>query len=270
MNSTSPLKFQFGVTGCSSHTIPQFLDEVRRLLTDKSLQPRTLLCLNAHIYNLAVHDAALRRTLDSARVTTADGMAIVWAARFFGVPLRERCNQTEAFRAFLADATMPPASALLMGCSPEEAQAAARVVTTTASHCRVLESASGFLSDAEYRVLFARHTETDLILLGLGTPRTEQLAALAAETCPRAVVWHIGAGTIRILAGTVPEAPALLRRIGLQWLFRLWAEPRALWKRYLVGNPLFTARITIAGLKGQIGKPWTEPKGAEAESAPLR
>jgi exopolysaccharide biosynthesis WecB/TagA/CpsF family protein len=68
-------------------------------------------------------------------------------------------------------------------------------------------------------------------------------AQLAAEICPEAIVWGIGGGTVRIFAGTMREAPVLWRRLGLQWLYRLLREPRQLWHRYLIGNPLFGLRI---------------------------
>ena len=80
----------------------------------------------------------------------------------------------------------------------------------------------------------------------MGTPRTEQVAEAAAEACPGAIVWGIGGGTVRILAGTMREAPRVWRRLGLQWLYRLFHEPRALWQRYLIGNPLFAMRVLKA------------------------
>ncbi|TGT17884.1 glycosyltransferase, partial [Mesorhizobium sp. M4B.F.Ca.ET.172.01.1.1] len=43
--------------------------------------------------------------------------------------------------------------------------------------------------------------------------------------------------------GSVPRAPLWLRRLRLEWLFRLWIEPRRLWRRYIVGNPLFLWRV---------------------------
>jgi len=79
--------------------------------------------------------------------------------------------------------------------------------------------------------------------VGMGTPRTERICAIARARCPHSIVWGIGAGTIRILAGTMHEAPQIMRRTGLQWLHRLWCEPTRLWSRYLFGNPRFLYRI---------------------------
>jgi N-acetylglucosaminyldiphosphoundecaprenol N-acetyl-beta-D-mannosaminyltransferase len=109
------------------------------------------------------------------------------------------------------------------------------------------------LGDDEYRGLCAQQTGVDFILLGMGTPRTERVAQLAAASCPGAIVWGIGGGTVRILAGTLREAPALWRRLGLHWLYRLGREPRQLWRRYLIGNPRFAWRVLKAARAARRG-----------------
>ncbi len=247
-------RFYMGEVACSTHTIPELLAELQTLLRDKTPTPRTILTLNAHIYNLAARDVRLQRNLNAARVVTADGMGIVWASRLFGVRIPRRCNMTEALRAFLAAPQMPPNRAVLIGCTPEEARAAAAEMNRHSQHCRVEQSFSGYLSEDEYREICAHLDGVDLILLGMGTPRTEAVAELAARNCPGAIVWGIGGGTVRILAGTMREAPRMWRRLGLQWLHRLILEPSRLWRRYLIGNPLFVWRVMKAAW---VSRRWT-------------
>ena len=250
MPPPAPRTFQFGVVPCSTHTIAQVVDEIRTLLADRSLSPRIVLDVNAHIYNLAVNDPQLRRDLAAARIVTADGMAIVWAAPLFGARIPERCNMTETLHAFLSETRMAPSRVLLAGATLEEADAAAAAIAQASPHCRVVETASGYLSDAEYQELFSRCGSLDVLMLGMSTPRTERVAALAAAACPRAIIWGIGAGTIKIYAGSMVEAPVVWRRLGVQWLHRLASEPGTLWRRYLVGNPLFVARVLAARWRG--------------------
>ncbi|MCF7668906.1 MAG: WecB/TagA/CpsF family glycosyltransferase [Verrucomicrobia bacterium] len=245
--------FRFGDVRCSSHSIEDLLEEIRGLLSDRAAVPRTVLCLNAHIYNIAAGDARLRRCLSSARVVAADGMSVVWGARLFGVNISERCNMTEAFREFLVARRMPPSRAIIMGCSGEEAAAAAARINGISPHCRITGAYSGYLNDDECRTVFKAERGVDFIFLGMGTPRTEYVSQLAAVECPGAIVWGIGGGTVRIYAGSMKEAPALLRRLGLQWMDRLIREPWVLWRRYLIGNPVFAVRVLLAGMRGRIG-----------------
>jgi N-acetylglucosaminyldiphosphoundecaprenol N-acetyl-beta-D-mannosaminyltransferase len=246
MKSTKPRRFSLGGVDCSTHTIPQLLDELRELLGDKQLQPRTVLTVNAHIYNRAVEDSVLRRNINASRIVTADGMGIVWAARLFGVRIPERCNMTEAFRAFLTAPNMPAINAILIGCSPEEAEAATAEIHRISKNCHVVAAFSGYLGDADYRKICLQHQKADFILLGMGSPRTEAVTALATELCPKSIVWGIGGGTVLILAGKMREAPVVWRRLGLQWLFRLLCNPVKLWRRFIIGNPLFVWRILKA------------------------
>ncbi|MBI4662365.1 MAG: WecB/TagA/CpsF family glycosyltransferase [Verrucomicrobia bacterium] len=241
-----PGRLPLGVTGCSPHSIADLLQELKWLLLDKSLAPRTILCLNSHIYNLACSDTHLCQCLSAARIVAADGMAIVWATRLLGHRIPKRCNMTEAYHAFMSDETMPSSRAILMGCSSAEAEAAARRANRSSTHCRVVSACGGFLSESEHREFLATHSEIDLVLIGMGTPKTERLAQEAEKLCPRAVVWGIGGGTIRIEAGTMVEAPLVWRRLGIQWLHRLASEPGQLWRRYLLGNPLFVLRMLTA------------------------
>jgi len=242
----NPYRFRLGKLDCSTHTIPQLLDEIRALLADRTSQPRTILCVNAHIYNLAWSDAELRQALNEARILAADGMGIVAAARLFGETVPERCNMTEAFRAFLQADHMPDNIGVLVGLTEEGGRLAAMAAERMSSHCSIVQVISGHLDDAEYERAFAAHTDADFIFIGMGTPRTERISGIARAICPEAVVWGIGGGTIKIFAGAMREAPALLRRNGLQWLHRLWSEPARLWRRYLIGNPLFVYRILKA------------------------
>ncbi|MFA6240246.1 MAG: WecB/TagA/CpsF family glycosyltransferase [Candidatus Hydrogenedentales bacterium] len=239
----SPAHFDMGGVKCSTHTIPQLLDEIRFLMDSPAIQPRTLLCLNAHIYNLAQEDGDLRESLNNARIVAADGMGVVWLARLWRTEVAERCNMTEAFRAFFTSTAFRKNEGILIGVSREEARAAATVIERSSTHCRIRKAYSGYLRDEEYDELFRTMASVDLIYVGMGTPRTERICAIARARCPHAIVWGIGAGTIRILAGTMHEAPPFMRRMGLQWLHRLWREPTRLWTRYLFGNPRFIYRI---------------------------
>ena len=243
-------KIRIGQLTCSPHTIPQFVEELRCLISHSQQRPRTILCVNAHVYNLAMKDTKLRQCLNDARINTADGAAIVWAARFCGGNLPERCNMTEAFRAFLNQPDMPETTAILVGTTDDECEAAARNINAMQRHCKITHTYSGFLDDDAYTKAFRQHSKVDLILLGMSTPRTELTAQLAASIFPNAIVWGIGAGTIRIYAGTMKEAPVWMRRAGLQWLHRLFSDPRNLWKRYIIGNPQFILHV----LRARFGK----------------
>ena len=238
-----PSSFPFGPLQCSTHGIPELLDEIRALLADPHDSPRTINCVNAHIFNLAWRDGDLAGTLNDSRVLAVDGMSIVWAARLLGAPVRARCNMTEALRAFLEDRSFPATRAVLIGGTEEVAALAAEEINRRSCHTTVVDALSGYLGEEDYVSYFRDRPPPDLVFVGIGTPQSERISALISEVQPRTLVWHIGGGTILFLSGRLHEAPRWMRRSGLQWMHRLLLEPRRLWKRYLVGNLLFGLRV---------------------------
>ncbi len=77
----------------------------------------------------------------------------------------------------------------------------------------------------------------DVVWVGLGTPKQDLVTAAFAERSDLTFV-AIGAA-FDFLAGTKPSAPRVMQDHGWEWLFRLYSEPRRLWRRYLVGNTIF-------------------------------
>ena len=201
------------------------------------------MCINAHIFNLALYDKKLQNDLNAARIIAADGKSIILALRILGYLVPERCNMTEAFRAFLSSNQFKTNTAVLIGNSENVVKKASENINEYSKHCHIIRSISGLLTDGDYEKIFNTLDNPDFILIGMGTPRTERLSVLAQRNVPQAIIWGIGGGTIKIFSGVMTEAPFILRRLGMQWLFRLFNDPVTLWKRYLVGNLLFIIEI---------------------------
>jgi N-acetylglucosaminyldiphosphoundecaprenol N-acetyl-beta-D-mannosaminyltransferase len=81
-----------------------------------------------------------------------------------------------------------------------------------------------------------RSSHADIIWIGLGMPRQEKWMHQVAPRLPGTTLVGVGAA-FDLLSGTIPQAPPALQRIGLEWAFRLWQEPRRLWRRYVLNNP---------------------------------
>ena len=88
------------------------------------------------------------------------------------------------------------------------------------------------------------HAKPDIVWVGLGTPKqdlwmTEHTKQLEAKIC-------IGVGAaFDFHAGRVKQAPRWMQRSGLEWVYRLWQEPRRLWRRYILGNPAFICLMAL-------------------------
>jgi N-acetylglucosaminyldiphosphoundecaprenol N-acetyl-beta-D-mannosaminyltransferase len=76
------------------------------------------------------------------------------------------------------------------------------------------------------------------VWVGIGVPKQEKWMARMRDRLEAPVLIGVGAA-FDFHAGLVPQAPAAMQRLGLEWLYRLWQEPRRLWRRYARYNPRF-------------------------------
>jgi len=90
----------------------------------------------------------------------------------------------------------------------------------------------------------ARQLQPELIVLGMGMPKQETVAARLADI-GRPCLIVCGGAILDFMGGKVTRAPNWLRRLGGEWVYRLLREPKRLFVRYVVGNPLFLLRAMM-------------------------
>lgn len=183
-------------------------------------------------------DPDLRRVYEQARLVVADGMPLVWASRLGPHPLPERVAGSDLVLPLAAAAAREGLSVFLLGSTlPVLCRAASRLVAHAPGLAVAGVFAPPFGFDAESPenagvaelIALAR---PDLLLVSLGAPKQELWAARWLPALPVRAVVCVGAA-LDFIAGSQVRAPELLRRIGLEWLYRLAREPRRLGPRYL-------------------------------------
>jgi N-acetylglucosaminyldiphosphoundecaprenol N-acetyl-beta-D-mannosaminyltransferase len=93
-------------------------------------------------------------------------------------------------------------------------------------------------------------THPDVVWVGMGTPYQERWMAENRARLQVPILVGVGAA-FDMHSGVVRQAPFWMQQRGLEWLFRLLQEPRRLWRRYLVGNTLFIARLLDQRLRSR-------------------
>jgi N-acetylglucosaminyldiphosphoundecaprenol N-acetyl-beta-D-mannosaminyltransferase len=201
-------------------------------------------------------DPSFLAVMNSADLVTADGMPLVWGLRALGVRSASRVYGPDLTQAVLARAARDRVPVAFVGGTPAVLQ---RLVERTGTRYPGLTVC--------YRISpsFERATPEDdeaitrglnesgarIVLVGLGCPKQERWM-MRHRGQVRGVMLGVGAA-FDFLAGVKPQAPAAIRRAGLEWLFRLITEPRRLWSRYLRQNPRFVYRFGRQLLAGQRG-----------------
>ena len=105
-----------------------------------------------------------------------------------------------------------------------------------------------FSAEEEAKVIEdIRRSGADLVLVALGAPRQELWIRRCLGKLGAKVVIGVG-GLLDFYSGRIPRAPRWIRKLGMEWCYRLYQEPRRLWRRYLVGNVVFLVRLAMIRL----------------------
>jgi N-acetylglucosaminyldiphosphoundecaprenol N-acetyl-beta-D-mannosaminyltransferase len=197
--------------------------------------------------------AAVRDVVATADLVVADGMPLIWAGGLQGTPLPERVAGSTLLLSLTAAAARVGASVFLLGGNPGTAEIAARELTELSPDLRVAGTLCppfGFDTDPEWlaRIEWTlADAAPDIVYVGLGFPKQELLITELRERFPHA--WFVGCGvSFSFVAGEIHRAPAIVQRLGLEWLHRMVQEPKRLCRRYLVHGMPFLVQLLSSAL----------------------
>lgn len=229
---------------------PQAFDRVDAAL---AAEDQTVFAfLNAHNANLAVRNPEFQDALRNS-VVLPDGLGIDIAAKaLHGQIFPANLNGTDFVPALLTYLERP-LSVAMIGAKPSVLEAAQRIFSDHAPWHRFIAVSDGFFDEQQTPAVLGKLAEIqpDILLVAMGSPRQELWVArhVGPQYCK--LVFCVGA-LFDFVARAVPRAPRLLRDIRSEWIFRLAVEPRRLWRRYLLGNPLFLYYVLRYKLSGQV------------------
>jgi N-acetylglucosaminyldiphosphoundecaprenol N-acetyl-beta-D-mannosaminyltransferase len=185
-------------------------------------------------------DKELEQSVVGADLIGADGVPLVWASRLLGTPLPGRVNGTDLMYKLLHRAHEKGYRIFFFGARPEVLDKVVEVVQKEYPGVRVVGTQHGYFSSAEETQIVQRirSSQADILFIGFGTPKKELWVKRYVHAMGVPVVHGVG-GSFDVLAGVIPRAPLWMQRSGLEWLFRLFQEPRRMWRRYLITNTLF-------------------------------
>lgn len=190
-------------------------------------------------------DPEFRATLNAADLFCPDGIAPVWLSSLHGAPLPGRVTGGDLMAAFLRQAQAAGHRSFFYGDTEETLAALCRAVVAKfpgASVAGTLSPPFRVLDEAEETV----HVEAinasgaDILWVGLGCPKQERWIARNRHRLTVPVAIGVGAA-FRFEAGLVRRAPRWVGEAGFEWLWRLAAEPRKMWRRDLADGPRFVA-----------------------------
>jgi exopolysaccharide biosynthesis WecB/TagA/CpsF family protein len=203
-------------------------------------QPKLVFASNGHAIALAAQDEAFRFTFGQADIIHADGQAAVFASRLLTrTPIPERSATTDFIHDAARIAAQHGLRFFLLGATEEANAEAARVLRETYPGLEIVGRRHGYFSiDEEDEICDEINlTQPDVVWVGLSVP-LEYEFSVRNKTRLRAGWLVTCGGCYNFVTGAYKRAPKFLQALGLEWLFRLTREPRRLFWRYAVTNPI--------------------------------
>lgn len=231
--------------GVSAITMTMALDIINNWIVQRAHEYVTV--TGVHGVMESQRHTHIKKIHNEAGLVTPDGMPLVWLSRLYGHNHVERvygpdlmlalCERSVEHKHFFygGGEGVPDLLAVRLG----ERFPRLRVVGTYSPPFRALTE-----SEDESVVKMINGAEPDIVWVGLGTPKQELWMADHRNKLDAPVLIGVGAA-FDFLAGLKRQAPRWMQRAGLEWFFRLMCEPRRLWRRYLINNPLFVVYVLL-------------------------
>jgi N-acetylglucosaminyldiphosphoundecaprenol N-acetyl-beta-D-mannosaminyltransferase len=195
-------------------------------------------------------DPILAGDIISSDLVGIDGMGIVWGAKCLGLSVGERVAGIDLFTRLLEVCAKEGFKPYFLGGTQE-------VVLKAADQARLDYPGICFagLRDGYFKpdqepeiVRQIRESEADCLFIGMPTPRKERFLAAHRDSLNIPFIMGVG-GSFDILAGKVFRAPKRVQALGLEWLYRIYQEPRRMWWRYAQTNAFFAGILARAVIR---------------------
>lgn len=201
--------------------------------------------VNTFYLNVAWGDAAHHAVLCRGDRIFGDGSGVRLASKIVRTPIVDNVNGTDMIFPLCELCQRRGFRIFLLGSKPGVADGLKAWMETRYPGIQVAGAYHGYFDrekDRERILSLINDGRTDILLVGFSAPLQELWIEEHAErlTCP--VMMGVG-GLFDVYAGDIHRPATWLRKLGLEWVGRLFQEPRRLWRRYLVGNPQFLARV---------------------------
>ena len=200
--------------------------------------------VNAHCINVAAKNPTYLSLLRQSTAIFADGSGIRKAGVRLNHPIVDNVNGTDLFPLLCSECKKTNKKLFLLGGKPDVANKCATWANEYVQGNIIAGFSDGHLLKKDTSTLLHQINESkaDILLVGMGVPTQELWLHEHLSKINSKVVMGVG-GLFDYYSGTIRRSPKWMRKIGIEWVWRLMMEPKRMWKRYIIGNIEFLLRI---------------------------
>jgi len=200
-----------------------------------SKEPGLIVTPNPEMIVASLKDIEIRNIINNAYISVADGVGLMIAGRILGRKFKQRIAGIDLMLELVKVAKAKRYKIFLFGGKEGVAEEAVKVLDAD-----VVGTYQGYSMNDHGAIESIKKSKPDMLFIGMGSPKQEKWAAKYLKELGVPLVMCVG-GSLDVIAGRVKRAPIFMRRMGIEWLWRLITEPRR-WRRMLV-LPVFIIKV---------------------------
>ena len=201
---------------------------------------------NPEIVETCRQDGEAMEAVNGADLVLADGIGVIYGAKLLGTPLKGRVTGIGFAQGLMERMAGGGRSLYLLGAKPGVAERAAENLARQYPGLQIAGTHDGYFSEVGPVTEDIRASGADVVFVCLGAPKQEKWMRRNGEAAGAHLMVGLG-GCLDVFSGEVKRAPAVFQKLGLEWLYRLAANPSRIGR--MVKLPLFL--IHTAGERGR-------------------
>jgi len=235
---------QFTFMGSPMHSLT--LDETVVFVHDKLKAKEAMQQVVVNVAKLVKmqKDKELYDSVVTSDLINVDGMGVVLGAKLCGHPVPERVAGIDVMMYLLDLCNKEGYKPYFLGAKQEVLDEALDAVRLGYPDINIAGSRHGYFTEEDEGGIVKEiaRTKADMLFIGITSPIKERFMARHKKDLNTPFIMGVG-GSLDILAGKTKRAPRWMQKHGMEWLYRIYQEPRRMWKRYAVTNSLFALML---------------------------
>lgn len=236
-------KFNFYGVGLDLLNTKEALNLCNKYLSENNTN--TIFFLNAHYYNLSCENYLYRRILNESTLLLNDGVGVSLGLKFKGINEKENMNGTDFIPKVLNLSAQNNKKIFLLGAKEEVIKDIPKKLKKKYKNINIVGFRNGYFNkEDEDKIIYEINSSgAEILIVGMGAPLQEIWINNNKNKFKNIKLIIAGGAIFDFLSEKVPRAPKMLRKLKLEWLYRLYLEPKRLFYRYVIGNILFFFNI---------------------------
>lgn len=214
---------------------------------------QTVSFINADCLNISCKDPSYKEILNAQDIVLPDGAGIDIACRMNGERLVANLNGTDLIPKMWEAAPKTGYSFYMLGAAPGVTERMRQNIEQMYPGINIVGNHHGYFdheTEADEIIEKINQCNPNVVLVAFGAPIQEKWIHKNKDKINSNLIIGVG-GLFDFYSGDKKRAPKWMRKVGFEWAYRLFLEPGRLWRRYLIGNPLFMLRVIGARRSGR-------------------